>query len=58
MSEIQTIAIDPIQAQRIGSATSPGLKRNVLPAWYCDQCHVAVRQLHCQHCGKLESDAA
>lgn len=58
MADVQLIAVDAAQAQRIGSVNHPGLKRNVLPAWYCDQCHVAVRQLHCQHCGKLESDAA
>jgi predicted RNA-binding protein with PUA domain len=24
--------------------------------WYCDQCHVIVRSLRCQHCGKSEQE--
>lgn len=24
--------------------------------WYCDQCHVEVRDRRCMHCGKLERD--
>jgi hypothetical protein len=26
------------------------------PSWYCDQCHVEVRQLTCPHCGKTEKE--
>jgi len=30
MAEVQTIAVDSLQAQRIGDVSSPGLKRNEL----------------------------
>lgn len=30
MPDVQPIAVDPIQAQCIGSASAPGLRRNVL----------------------------
>ena len=29
----------------------PGVK-----SWYCDRCHVEVRQLRCVHCGKSERE--
>lgn len=26
-------------------------------SWYCDQCHIEVRQLRCPHCGKTKREA-
>lgn len=26
------------------------------PSWYCDQCHVEVRQVRCVHCGKSKRE--
>lgn len=26
-------------------------------SWYCDQCHVEVYQVRCQHCGKTERES-
>lgn len=25
-------------------------------SWYCDQCHVEVCRIRCQHCGKTERE--
>lgn len=26
------------------------------PSWYCNRCQVEVSRLHCQHCGKSETE--
>lgn len=44
----------PIKVRR-KITTSPAA--SLVPAsWYCDQCHVAVYQVRCVHCGKSENE--